>query len=756
MKKKLLLVFTLVVMLFSVLAIAVSAETPAMYIEFEVLFDGDTEYTKVYSTNDFDTWTPKISLARDFYLEPEQTNLVDKTKIVKIDMSGATPYGTNNKTVKQVGAPTDATQFANVTEIKFPVYSGNFTAISGSTCKDWVSLRTVDFGTATAIGDNAFENCTFTEFTVPSQIVQFNNGAFKGCASLQKLTVEGNANFGGGVFQNCTSLTDVNLVSPKLIGSSMFYGCASLTEITIPEGATEIGAMAFYGSGLTSLYVPASVTKIGYQVVEDVKSFTSLTFAPNSKLTFIAHRTFQNSGLVGDIVIPEGVTQIDYSAFTNTQITSVKLPSTLTKLGRDANGSSVFSGCTSLASINLPSGLTGLWPSTFSGCSSLTSIHIPASVTYIGNNCFDSCTSLSTVTFEMEGALLEKVGAHGFQKTAIKEIVFPNSLLRIGQSTFNGCTNLESVNLGASFVDFDANNATQPPFANGSTLKYVYLSDTFNGVRNNIFSWNDNNANEYNNQYLNLTFFYTGTKSQAEAILESAQGVNTYIATMTLISAEDYAKAVADGTLVTGVSGTPARYLVYGYNKCEAFYEGVHSASAEIKKSFVGQEFMSEYKVYTECGRACGEENVIETLDKLIHARGYSNSEIPGSKAMMHSFVVDKDLVDDYKVHFENLKLGVLAVGENAESPFNGNLIDTQGNKAHEKIAMVDFTEKPYDEIAIKIGGIDGYEDTALYFCGFVIGGESVYYIENETVSTSASTITYTQVSAILSGNKEE
>ena len=733
MKKKLLLVSALVVMLLSLFAIAVSAETPAMYIEFEVLFDGDTEYTKVYSTNDFDTWTPKISLARDFYLEPEQTNLVDKTKIVKIDMSGATPYGTNNKTVKQVGAPTDATQFANVTEIKFPVYSGNFTAISNSTCKDWVSLRTVDFGTATSIGDNAFENCTFTEFTVPSQIVQFNNGAFKGCASLQKLTVEGNANFGGGVFQDCTSLTDVNLVNPKLIGSSMFNGCTSLTEITIPEGATEIGAMAFYGTSLTSLYVPASVTKIGYQVVEDVKSFTSLTFAPNSKLTFIAHRTFQNSGLTGDLVIPEGVTQIDYSAFTNTQITSVKLPSTLTKLGRDANGSSVFSGCTSLASINLPSGLTGLWPSTFNGCSSLTSIHIPASVTYIGNNCFDSCTSLSTVTFEMEGALLEKVGAHGFQKTAIKEIVFPNSLLRIGQSTFNGCSNLESVNFGASFVDFDANNASQPPFANGSTLKYVYLSDTFNGVRNYIFSWNDNNANEYNNQYLNLTFLFTGTEAQAKAIINTAKTggtdgavLNTYIATMTLISAEDYAKAVAEGTLVTGVNGAPARYMVYNYSKCKAFYNDNHINKEELV--YGDNMYFENANICTVCTR-CPVTDVKQTIAPLFKSLGYSYS----SNAIMQGFGVNYTVLAEYEAFYEGKEISFGLIATTFANAEDGMLINA------EKKAQVDLTTKGYDIFEMKITGIGSENQaTSLFLCGYITVGDKTYYLSVGKCNESA------------------
>ena len=852
MKKKLLLTLTLVAVLVCALAICISAETPAQYMEFKVLLEGDADYTTAYvsaykdGNGKVDMYTVKVPMAYDFYSDIDFTEAIDKTAIVKIDMSDMMAYGFNNNNIKQFIAASDNSPYANVTEIKLPVYPGNFNQVANSLCKNWTSLTTIDFGSAYQTGDYCFSGCTaLTELVIPESITKLNNYTFQGCTSLKKAEILGKTTIDSGIFQGCTSLTDVNLVQVNNIGNSMFNGCTSLTEITIPETATSIGAMAFYNTKLVSLHVPAKVKSIGYQVLEDVTTFTTLTFAENSELETIGHRTFQGTNLSGALVIPDSVKEINYSAFTGTDITSVVLPSGLTTLT-----SNTFNGCTSLESIELPEnlekietgalrycsalteveipstvasigeyvfdgctevtididfssftsigksafkgytgyigvldisnaltigeaafsgciGITGvtlskdlakLESSTFSGCTGITSIHIPASVTYIGNNCFDDCTSLSTITFEMEGAKLEKIGPHGFENTAIKEIVFPNSLLRIGQSTFNSCTKLESVNFGASFVDFNASNAGQPPFANGSTLKYIYLSDTFNGVRDKVFSWNDNNANEYNKYYLNLTIFYTGDKAQAEAILQASQGVNTYISSMTLISADDYAKAVAEGTLVEGVSGTPARYFVYDYNKCEAFYEGVHAASAEIKKAFLGQAFASEYKIYTECGRECGAENVIETIGQLIHVKGYATSEIPGNKAMMHSFVVDKSLVSKYQEHFADLKFGVLAVGENTSSPFNGNLIDAQGNKAHEKIAMVDFTEKGFDEIEIKIGGLDSYENTNLYFCGFVIGGENVYYIENDAIKTQAETVTYNDVCAILTGtgNEEE
>ncbi len=78
------------------------------------------------------------------------------------------------------------------------------------------------------------------------------------------------------------------------------------------------------------------------------------------------------SGPGGDVVIPDGVTSI---------------------------GGSAFSECSSLTSITLPDGVTSIGNSAFYGCSSLTSITIPDSVTSIGWGAFNDCESLTISAF---------------------------------------------------------------------------------------------------------------------------------------------------------------------------------------------------------------------------------------------------------------------------------------------------------------------------------------------------------------------
>ena len=405
----------------------------------------------------------------------------------------------------------------------------------------------------------------------------------------------------------------------------------------------------------------------------------------------------------------------------------------------------------------------------FEDSDSLERVNIPASlVKFDGQNNFAQCDKLTSLTFD-EGCSITSIPTNFVQSCkSLEEIVFPNSVTSIGGGAFGSCAKLKKVVLSANLQTMGG------PMSDCSTSGSVwYLSETFYAPSvtseppSNMFHWagtQTNGVSGNSNNPRNITFVYTGTKEQALALqarfkaADAATGENcvglSRIYNATVCTEAEYEELTGKkvGEIATGY------YIVYGYNKCKAFYRNEHEPSAEIKKAFLGQAFASDFKVYTECGRECGAENVIETIGQLIHLKGYSTSEMPGSKAMMHSFVVDKSLVARYQEEFADLKFGVLAVGENTSSPFNGSLIDAQGNKAHEKIAMVDFTEKGFDEIEIKIGGLDSYENTNLYFCGFVIGGENVYYIENDAIKTQAETVTYNDVCAILTGtgNEEE
>lgn len=102
---------------------------------------------------------------------------------------------------------------------------------------------------------------------------------------------------------------------------------------------------------------------------------------------------FSETSLTG-VIILEGVTEIEWNAFTNcTELTKVEMSNTVTTIYYEA-----FYGCTSLSQVVLPEGLIDIQQGAFAGCSSLTSIILPSSITTIEQYAFGN-TPLSSITF---------------------------------------------------------------------------------------------------------------------------------------------------------------------------------------------------------------------------------------------------------------------------------------------------------------------------------------------------------------------
>ena len=427
-----------------------------------------------------------------------------------------------------------------------------------------------------------------------------------------------------------------------------------------------------------------------------------------------------------------------------TSIIRIQVPSHVTEF----SGVFAYGKNRNVVEIEFPSdsSLTKFSYGTFETCEKLEKINIPATTSALGGHMFNGCSALTDVTFDAGFSMTSLPNSMFKACSSLKTVVIPNSVTTLNGGTFYSCTSIEKVVLGANLAQMGTDEFAGAGSGTNAVKLYAPASlfASLETIPNRVYTWDKNHMK-------NVTYYFTGTKAQAEAIISKAEFANIKNAKVVAWDkekGENHADYVVSGSNV----------FVYGYNLCDAFYEGVHAASAEIKKAFLGQAFASDYKIYTECSRECGKENIIEQIGQLIHVKGYATSEIPGNKAMMHSYIVDKSLVSKYQELFADLKFGILAVGENTSSPFNGSLIDAQGNKAHEKIAMVEFTNRDFDEIEIKVGGIDGYEDRDLYFCGYVIGGENVYYIENDAIKTQAETVTYNDVCAILTGtgNEEE
>lgn len=97
-------------------------------------------------------------------------------------------------------------------------------------------------------------------------------------------------------------------------------------------------------------------------------------------------KRYKKKDYTGEVVIPDGITDIVAWAFSECKLTSVQIPISVTSIGEGA-----FYKCNSLKNINsqnIPGSVTSIGRSAFYECPSLTYIFVPNSVKSIGEYAF--------------------------------------------------------------------------------------------------------------------------------------------------------------------------------------------------------------------------------------------------------------------------------------------------------------------------------------------------------------------------------
>ena len=161
-----------------------------------------------------------------------------------------------------------------------------------------------------------------------------------------------------------------------------------------------------------------------------------------------------NNTYSGSISVPEtvtnngteySVTKIGESAFKGSAVTSVSMPEGITSIDYNA-----FSGCQNLETVALPESLTIFGFRAFESCKLLKTIKIPSGVTAIPGSCFYCCSSLESVTIP-EGVMT--IGQYAFLGCNLKELTLPSTVTMIGSRAFVSNNRFQSITC----------NATTPP-----------------------------------------------------------------------------------------------------------------------------------------------------------------------------------------------------------------------------------------------------------------------------------------------------
>jgi len=418
----------------------------------------------------------------------------------------------------------------------------------------------------------------------------------------------------------------------------------------------------------------------------------------------------------------------------------------------------------SVARIEFPEGTTGIRGSSFKGNTELVYIKLASTITKLHGNSFQNCSNLATVEFVYDyeaypeyGSALTEIGNGAVFSgcTSLTSITLPNSVTKIGNSAFSSCTGLSYLNPGLNFTSIDG-GAT---FGTPANLKSLILTHNFLGA-NRMFG--ETNKYSYGTDFV---VYYTGSFSQAQT-LQAVSGLPYEITKSTLVSYDDFTDEgfVRDASL---------HYFVYGYNVCDAFYNGNHNYEGtgncldgvectqchdEIE-SFTGHN-MVETLVYANGFTGAGIYNKFCanasdcTVDKITNEEkpaifvmnennGFSTKGEDG--IAFGGYELNAGALDEYnRVNKDaTVKYGVILINpdylDGKESFFvNGEVNATKG------FIQTDMSSARYANISIAVTGFKGNaENLSLILAIYAYTDENdVEFIQSKTTECASTKVT--------------
>ncbi|MBR5022079.1 MAG: leucine-rich repeat protein [Oscillospiraceae bacterium] len=200
-------------------------------------------------------------------------------------------------------------------------------------------------------------------------------------------------------------------------------------------------------NSIKTVVIKEGITSIDVSAFSNCTNLSSITIPKN--VTSIDIQAFEQCSSLGGFWVDEANPQ--YSSdqygvlFSKDKTKLLKAPQTLTgsytvpdgvtTLGAltDSDSSNpAFNDCTKLTSVTLPDSVNVIDIAAFAGCSSLTKVNIPNGVKKIDYITFMNCTSLTSITI-------------------------PDSVTDISNYVFSGCNNLTQITLGKGIQTIYAN-----------------------------------------------------------------------------------------------------------------------------------------------------------------------------------------------------------------------------------------------------------------------------------------------------------
>ncbi len=276
----------------------------------------------------------------------------------------------------------------------------------------------------------------------------------------------------------------------------------------------------------------------------------TITFPSDSELTSISDSAFSGCSSLAGIEIPESVESIGSRAFQDcSALKSISLPENVTSIGESA-----FFGCSSLISIDIPDQVEIIDFSTFENCSSLTEVDLPEALTLIRYYAFSGCSSL--IIIEIPKTVTEIGGVAFADCSKLHTVTLPSDgrLSTIGYGAFERCSSLRSIDIPKTVT-----NMVGSEFLGCSALENIEVA-----AENSVFSsengvWFDKNKEE-------LIFYPAGKPASSYVIPGTVTDIQS--------------NAFQDNTALTSITIPASVEAVFGFafvdctNLSALYFEG--------------------------------------------------------------------------------------------------------------------------------------------------------------------------------------
>ena len=310
-------------------------------------------------------------------------------------------------------------------------------------------------------------------------------------------------------------------------GSSDFSNYTIQEQLTIAEYTdTDYNPL----KAVKKVYIPENITSVGS--FSGCSNLEEVIIDSNALCVFTDNSNFAGCTKLVKASL-EGAESLSENIFSDcTSLRDVTLPSILNDIPTGA-----FKGCSSLESINLPS-VTGLSSSSFYECEKLSAITLPSSLGSIGNNCFYNCIGLRSISI-------------------------PKRVSSIGTSAFYRCSSLSAVTFNTSLL------TSFPPncFFGCSSLSAIAIPDSVKLIDNSCFEYcsglTEVNINDYVTSIGSFCFYQCSGLTEV-TIGNSVTSIGDYCFYQCTSLTSVTCKATTPPTLGSSTfSSTPSNLVIY-------------------------------------------------------------------------------------------------------------------------------------------------------------------------------------------------